>query len=503
MPLSDRSQNCSSPSGTNDHEVIGTETHTAYVVMVGDFVFKAKKPIRTAFLDFSTADRRRTACEREVALNKRLCPDVYLGVAELTDPDGGEAESLVKMRRMPANRRLALLVTGDHDPSSDLDAIADLIARFHAGAARSEEINLDATADAVAARWRDNVSEVASYRCDVLLPSDIDEVDRRARRYLDGRTTLFENRIREHRIVDGHGDLLADDIFCLADGPRILDCLDFDDHLRNVDCIDDVACLAMDLDYLGREDLASRFLDRYCAVTRDAPPPSLRHHYIAYRAFVRAKVACLRYTQGSHTAREDAQEHCRLAVQHLRTGTVRLALVGGLPGTGKSTLSRGLAERTDAIVISSDQVRKELARLDPSSRQGSEFGQGLYSDAMTENTYTEMLRRACTLLATGHSVILDASWTQPMFRERAARVASLSQSDLVELECTTPRDIAIERIGTRPPGDSDATPEVHDAMSRRGAAWTSATAVDTAAAPEESLNAAEQIWHSSSERRQG
>ncbi|MEV0946694.1 AAA family ATPase [Rhodococcus sp. NPDC049939] len=488
---------------TNDRDVIGAETHTAFVVMVGDFVFKVKKPIKTAFLDFSTADKRRAACEREVALNKRLCPDVYLGVAELTDPGGGESEPLVKMRRMPVDRRLSVLATGNEDPSSHLDAIADLVARFHASAERSEEIDCDATADVVAERWRGIVSQVIGYRCGFLSSSDIDEIDWRARRYLDGRKPLFECRIRDHYIVDGHGDLLADDIFCLADGPRILDCLDFDDHLRHVDCIDDVACLAMDLDYLGREDLASRFLDRYCAVAQDAPPRSLRHHYIAYRAFVRAMVACLRYTQGAHSAREDARKHIDLAVNHLRAGTVRLGLVGGLPGTGKSTLSRRLAERTDAIVISSDQVRKELAGVDPQSRQGCELGQGLYGDSMTENTYSEMLRRASANLSVGHSVILDASWTQPVFREHAAAVASRNHSDLVELQCTTPRDVAIERIETRPPGISDATAPVYDAMSLRAAAWASAAAIDTTVATDESLKAAEQIWDSSSRSRRG
>ncbi|AOW92655.1 AAA family ATPase [Rhodococcus sp. WMMA185] len=501
MQISDRSQRSSSPRVAGDLGVNGTETHTAYVFMVGDVVFKAKKPIRTAFVDFGTAEKRREACEREVALNQRLCPDVYLGVAQLIDPGGVEAEPLVKMRRMPADRRLALLVTKDSDSHPFLDTIAELVAHFHARAERSAEIDRDATADAITVRWGANVSEVSGYQCDVLSEVEIDEVDRRARRYLRGRKDLFDNRIRESRVVDGHGDLLADDIFCLPDGPRVLDCLDFDEHLRHVDGVDDAACLAMDLEYLGREDLASRFLDRYCLEAADQPPDSLRHHYIAYRAFVRAKVACLRYMQGSLAASEDARLHCRLALRHLRVGTVRLALVGGLPGTGKSTLARGLSERTGAVVISSDRVRKELAGLDASSRQVSEFGEGLYTGTMTDRTYAEMLRRAATHLAAGQSVILDASWTLSGFRQHADLVASRSHSDLVELRCTAPRDVAIGRIRNRPLGDSDATPAVYDAMSAQAAPWTSATEVDTAAAPEESLAAAERIWHSTSEWR--
>ncbi|RZL81663.1 MAG: AAA family ATPase [Rhodococcus sp. (in: high G+C Gram-positive bacteria)] len=498
MSASESAPSCwRSPSG-EELDVDGAETHTAYVVMVGDIVFKAKKPIRTAFADFGTAERRRAACEREVALNQRLCPDVYLGVAELTDPAGGQTEALVKMRRMPSDRRLARLAGGGGDATSQVDAIATVIARFHAGAEQSAEIDRDATADSVGARWRANVCEVTSYRCDVLPATDVDEVKRRALRYLKGRKQLFEKRIREGRIVDGHGDLLAEDIFCLADGPRILDCLDFDDHLRHVDCVDDAACLTMDLEYLGREDLASRFLDRYCDEARDEPPESLLHHYIAYRAFVRAKVACLRYTQGSRAAGEDARSHCRLALRHLHAGTVRMGMVGGLPGTGKSTLSRRLAEHTGAIVISSDRIRKELAGLDPHSRHVTDIGRGLYSGTMTDRTYTEMLRRARDHLSAGRSVVLDASWTEPTLRERAVLAASHTRSDLVELECRAPRAVAIERIGSRPRGDSDATPAVYDAMAASITAWTSATAVDTDATAEESLKTAERIWHSTS-----
>lgn len=498
MSASERVSRDSPTRAVGELDVHVVETHTASVVMIGDVVFKAKKPIRTAFADFGTAARRRAACEREVALNRRLCPDVYLGVAELTDPAGGPTEALVKMRRMPSERRLARLVGTGGDAASHVDAIAAVLAGFHAGAEQSAQIDRDATPDAVAARWRANVSEVTSYRCDVLPAADVDEVQRRALRYLEGRKWLFENRIWEGRIVDGHGDLLADDIFCLADGPRILDCLDFDAHLRHVDCIDDAACLAMDLEYLGREDLGLRFLDRYCAAARDQPPASLRHHYIAYRAFVRAKVACLRYTQGCDAAREDARAHCRLALKHLRAGTVRMALVGGLPGTGKSTLAHGLADVTGSVVISSDRVRKELAGVEPHSRQVTGFGEGLYRPAMTDRTYAEVLRRARDHLAAGRSVVLDASWTQPMHRERAALVASGTHSDLVELACRAPRAVAIARIESRPSGDSDATPTVYDAMAATTAAWTSATAVDTDTAARDSVQAAEQMWQSTS-----
>ena len=172
----------------------------------------------------------------------------------------------------------------------------------------------------------------------------LDRVEALTLEFLDGRADLFAARVDAGRIVDGHGDLMADDIYCLSDGPRILDCIEFDDRLRWLDQLDDAAFLAMDLEYLGATDLARAFLDWYAEFAADPAPVTLRHHFVAYRAFVRAKVACLRYLQGEDSARDEAQRHATLALAHLRAGGSRLVVVGGLPGTGKSTLSGALAD---------------------------------------------------------------------------------------------------------------------------------------------------------------
>ena len=148
----------------------------------------------------------------------------------------------------------------------------------------------------------------------------------------------------------GHGDLLAGDIFCLDDGPRILDCLDFDDRLRWLDGLDDAACLAMDLEHLGNRRLGEQFIGWYAEYSGDPAPASLCHHYIAYRAFVRAKVSCLRSGQGAPAAAGEARELAGIALKHLREGAVALVLIGGLPGTGKSALADAVASRLGATV---------------------------------------------------------------------------------------------------------------------------------------------------------
>ena len=165
--------------------------------------------------------------------------------------------------------------------------------------------------------------------------------------------------------MDGHGDLFAEDVFCLPDGPRILDCLEFDPALRDLDRIDDVACLVMDLERLGDPDAARLFLDTYLSISGDRPPASLISRYLAYRAFVRAKDASL--PGAAETSGGRAEKLLQLARRHLHEAPVSLVLLGGPPGTGKSTVSRTMAASLGFAVLSSDEVRKELAGLPPTA----------------------------------------------------------------------------------------------------------------------------------------
>ena len=338
------------------------ETHTGVVVLAGDKAYKAKKPVTTDFLDFSTVDRRERACAREVLLNSRLAPESYLGVGHWSDPAGGPAEPIVVMRRYPDSRRLATLVKRGAPVEGELADIAEALATFHNRAHHRRAVDAQGKVGAISARWQENLAELAHF-AGTAAPSELlEQIESLTTNYITGRTALFEQRIVDERIVDGHGDLLADDIFCMPDGPVLLDCLDFDDQLRYVDCIDDAAFLAMDLEFLGRKDLANYFLDIYSNFAKDNAPASLKHFYIAYRAVVRAKVDCIRFTQKNRDACADASRHLTLALEHLTAGALRLVLIGGAPGTGKTTLAHSLGDRIGAEVISTDDVRRELQK---------------------------------------------------------------------------------------------------------------------------------------------
>jgi aminoglycoside phosphotransferase family enzyme/predicted kinase len=455
------------------------ETHTGMVVLIGDRAYKGKKPVVTDFLDFSTVKRRKEACEREVQLNSRLARDSYLGVAHLTDPAGGEPEPVIVMRRYRDAFRLASMVRRGDPVEGHLSAIAEILARFHADAARSRTIDGCAKVRAIAARWQENLAELHHHAPTVLEAEPLAEVQRLAMQFIDGRAALFASRITERRVVDGHGDLIADDIFCLPEGPALLDCLEFDDQLRFVDGLDDAAFLAMDLEFLGRRDLAGFFLDRYRHLADDPAPAALAHFYIAYRAVVRAKVDCIRFGQGDHAAAVDARRHLDLALQHLRSGTVRLILVGGGPGTGKTTLAGALGERLAAQSISSDDVRRELQADGDIGGSAGTYNAGLYSQDKIKAVYAIMMRRARPLLAGGRSVILDGTWRDPDQRAKAKEVAHQENCPTVELVCTVPLEEAMARIAGRGTTTSDATPQIASAIAHDDQTWAGAHHIDT------------------------
>lgn len=469
----------------NHRDISVHETHIGVVFLIGDRALKMKKPIRTDFLDFSTRRRRERMCHREVELNRRLAPDAYLGVADLLGPDRTPCEHLVVMVRMPADRRLSALVADGRSGVDEVRQVARVMAAFHARADRSAQIAAEGDRDALWNRWRGVIDGMRSAGVDVLGTDLVEAIDRSAARFLAGRAALFSNRVAEGRIVDGHGDLLAQDVFCLPEGPQILDCLEFDDRLRWVDGLDDAAFLAMDLHHRGRPDLADTFLRHYAELIGDPAPASLRHHYIAYRAAVRARVALIQAQQIAHStddsarrdldeATEEARTHAELTMEHLNRGAVRLVLVGGLPGTGKSTIAEGLADQFGMVLLSTDRTRKELAGLDPTRSAPERYETGLYDPAMTGRTYTEMINRARPLLSLGESVVLDGSWTRDQHRRTASQLAEDTHTDLVAIRCHAPATVAADRLRTRTSTTSDADATIADAMAAAEDPWPQA-----------------------------
>ena len=468
-----------------------TETHISWLVLTRDRVYKIKKPVTFPFIDLHDSRARERACQAEVDLNRRLSPDVYLGVGSFVEPDG-PTEPVVVMRRLPHERSLTfLLARGDPALPTRLNEIAQRMARFHEQAERGPRVDEDGTPRAVLRLWQRNLNELKPVAA--ILPGDeLDQVEKLGDSYVAGRDELFVSRIEQERTVDGHGDLLAADVFCLDDGPRLLDCLEFDDSLRHVDALLDMASLAMDVERLGRLDLASHLLRCYQDASGDTWPNSLEHFYIAYRALVRAKVACLDAGGGDVESAATAAALLSLAREHVQAGAVRLVLVGGLPGTGKSTLATAASEATGWRLLRSDVVRKELAPMDLSTPATRDYGAGLYQPEQVDAVYSELLRRAEPQLRHGYTVVLDATWARRSWRDAARHLAARTRSELIELRCETPGEVAERRLAGRARDavdPSDATPAIAQTMATIFEDWPESTVVDTRAPAAHALQA--------------
>src|SRR5680860_81322 len=473
------------------------ETHSAVVVLLGDRAYKIKKPVDLGFLNFTSLESRRLACHRELALNRRMHPDVYVGVADVTGPDGAPCEHVLVMRRMPDERRLALLVRGGVDVRSDLRQLARDVAAFHASARTDEAISSCGSGEALAARWRSNTQglrELAPLLVERGLAHQIEEL---ALRYIAGRAPLLSSRMGAGLVRDGHGDLLAEDIFCLADGPRALDCLDFDDRLRWMDVLDDVATLAMDLERLGALQAAQSWLSDYAEFSGVVQPLSLSHHYIAYRAVMRAKVAAIvehgSVQADSAAAAEQTRTLALLGLSHLRAGRVSLILVGGVPASGKSTLAEGLGDAIPTAVLSSDRVRKELSDIPPTQHMPARFGEGIYTPELTGRTYQRLAHLAERLLALGETVVVDASFSTVEQRELLRSAGHLTSADVIELRCFAPKEALQGRLRSRvaqPAAFSDADSDIAHRMAAATDPWPEAQAIDTQGSPADSLRLA-------------
>lgn len=465
---------------TDTRPVEMRETHSAIVLLLGDRAYKIKKPVDLGFLDFREESTRERMCRRELELNRRLAPDVYLDVITIAGSDGHSYEHGVLMRRMPDELRLSRLLERGVAVDGHLDALARLMANFHATALRGPQISAEGMAGGLRRRWSDNLRESEQYRGTLLVDPLHPRISELALDYVDGRVALLAERAEAGLVVDGHADLLAEDVYCLPDYPRVLDCIEFDDRLRWVDVLDDVAFLAMDLEHLGHRQLGEFFLHRYAEYSGVPDIPSLRHHYLAYRAYVRAKVLCIQAVQGREAAAAEADRFARLALRHLEAGEVRLILVGGAPGTGKTTLARGLSTALGATHVGTDTVR--APRPDR------------YSDTAKAETYRELLQRAGYALERGRTVVADATWGDPAMRELAAKTAAATHSRLIAVECSAPVEVAAARAQRRLDGDerdeSEAGGEIARTLAARRAPWPEAIAIDTASTPDRALRQA-------------
>jgi aminoglycoside phosphotransferase family enzyme/predicted kinase len=458
-----------------------SETHISWVFFTDDRAYKLLKPVAMPFIDHRDRTQRLESIRREYELNHEISPDVYLGTADMVE-NGEVADAMLIMRRLPEDRRLSALV---HRPEfgTQLRAVAKSVASLHS---RREPIHDAPMAGhtALVENWRDNFDAMRPHVGTVIDPHQFEQIESLVGRYLTGREDLLAARIADGFVRDVHGDLTADDIFCLDDGPRLIDCLAFNDRWRIVDVLSDIGFLIMDVHRLAGWQAAEQLMRWYQEFSNEHHPSSLAHHYVGYRAHVRAKVACFRFAQGDERSALLARRYHDLAYNHLQRARLRVIVVGGGPGVGKSTLAQNLGAHFGYPVLASDEVRKDVAAAAHDEHQFADPGEGIYDPATKRATYVELMREAELLLSGGTGVVLDATWSSNADREEVRLLAARTGAELVEVECVLDPAIAKERIARRlanPDNPSDATPDLVDYMAARREHWPEAIPVDTGA----------------------
>jgi aminoglycoside phosphotransferase family enzyme/predicted kinase len=460
-----------------DHPVDRVElvqTHISFVLLAGDYAYKLKKPLDLGFLDYTTLDRRRFMCEEEVRLNRRLCDDVYLGLVPVTrgpdgrhrfGGDGRPMEYAVRMRRVSQDSMMPALLASGGAGHDRLASLARKIADFHRAAARGAGIAKFGRASAVRANWEENFVQVAPFLGKTLAPNSFEAVRGYVERFLDEHGHLIDERARNGRVRDGHGDLRADSVVFNSDGSVcVMDCIEFNDRLRYADVASDVAFLAMDLEFRGYRDEADQFLSLYLeALGPDDTLPVVLGFYVVYRAFIRGKVDSMQASEREvpssqrAEARRRARAYFRLADAHARRRIPPcVVMMVGLSGTGKSYVARSLACRIGAALLSTDVIRRELT---PSKRLGvSPYGEAAYSSSARARVYADMIERAAQHLAQGRSVVLDATFLTRDQRAQALSLAVRSGTPLLAVEVTAAVDVVRARLAARAalPGAPDA-----------------------------------------------
>jgi aminoglycoside phosphotransferase family enzyme/predicted kinase len=448
------------------------ETHISWVILAGPYAYKLKKPVNFGFLDFSTLDRRAADCVDEVRLNRRLAPDVYLGVVQVVERDGTffvsgpgrPVEPAVWMRRLPAEGMLPRLLARGEADAGLVRRIARKLARFHARAATGPGVNEYGSAAAIRANWQENFAQTELFTAQMLPPWEREAIIAYVQRFLDEQGRLLERRVAAGRVRDGHGDLHAASI-CVENGRiHFFDCLEFSPRLRCADVAAEVAFLAMDFDHRGRADLAEAFVDAYVRHSGDDEIRDLLDFYRCYRAYVRGKVLGLRLAQPGLPANDaeriaaEARAYFDLAWAYAG-GLARPALIiaMGPPASGKTALAEALAGRLGLVHLSSDVTRKQLVGVPPTEHHPEAFEQGLYRPEMTRRTYAVLRRRAARLLRRGRSVVLDATYGQAVERAAVRRLASRLRVPLVVLVCRADETVLRARLAARADGTETAS----------------------------------------------
>lgn len=422
------------------HSIRIFETHISWILIAGNDAYKFKKAVHFDFLDFSTLDARHFYCLEELRLNRRLAPEIYLDVVTITGSPthpviGGSSapiEYAVKMRAFAQQALWSERIEKGCLSAREIDRLAQKLAQFHQSATIAPLESVWGSPDALRAVAEENlflITGLVAGAGEKKATNDLMAWQNAQQQRLE---STFEKRKSMGFIREGHGDLHSGNILTIDDRVTAFDCIEFNESLRWIDVMNDLAFICMDLQFHGLHGLAARLLNGYLEMTGDYEGMAVFRYYRAQRALVRCKVALLRARQLAAEGRAatlhaaQAAEYLAFAVQGIKPAASAIILMHGYAGSGKSTLSMHLVELVGAVRIRSDVERKRMHGIAVTSAAATPFGVGLYDRATTRATYEHLRMLTRSVAVSGIPVIVDAAflkrWQRRLFEHLATEL---------------------------------------------------------------------------------
>ncbi len=434
--------------GSSNKSLKIIQTHASYVFLTSKYVYKLKKPVDFGFLDFTTLEKRKHFCEREVALNSRLSSS-YIGIISVINNGGsyafeGEGEIvdyLVKMKRIPEKYFMKNLLAAGKISKKEINRIVSCIYRFYRRQKPLKEISRHGRPQDIARILKQNRNLAQRFIGNTISSIAFETIHLFSNKFLRINNIYLQKRIRDGFIKNCHGDLHLEHIIIRPHEIEIFDCIEFNDNFRFIDYACDIAFLSMDLDYHWRFDLSEHFLGAMLDKMGDDDAGPLVDFYKCYRAYVRGKVGSIRASdknipkQSSEQSSVSANKYFRLSLRYALFGSRPVVIVVfGLIASGKSTVAERLSEQLGCRIISSDITRKQLADLPLTEKTTDSHYKGIYSKSMTQRTYNQMFRLAQNELKNENIVILDASFSDNKYRDMVITKSQKWNSNIYFIE---------------------------------------------------------------------
>ncbi len=445
----------------NKIEVI--ETHISWVVLTGQYAYKIKKPIQYSFVDFSTLDKRKLFCEEELRLNRRLAPNLYLEVVAITgsidqpsfSKDGSVIEYAVKMLQFPQAYLLSNLAVHRQLLLKHIDEMANEIANFHLRIS-DEVVKAKLGTPEDIHHWIiDNFSQIKNNLVDNKNTAELEKIRKWSEVEYLNKYDEFLYRRKNNFIRECHGDMHLGNMVLIEDKVTIFDGIDFNEHLRWIDVISEIAFTTMDLNDRGYPEYANRLINLYLQLTGDYQGLAILKYYLVYRAMVRAKVSLLRLAQKNlsatkkKTTQQDFNSYLGLASEYISTKKIALIITHGFSGSGKSTHTEPLLEALGAIRIRSDVERKRLHGYASSAKTQSNINTGIYSSQSSKQTYARLAELAKHIISAGFTVIVDACFLHHQSRQDFFAIAKELKVTFIILDFQASENTLKNRITLR------------------------------------------------------